>query len=122
MAGHRSPTLPEKRCGGATRGSAARREPSSGLTYTPKRCSGTSLGLCQAGPAYTPDSATKNLEKFDAQPRVEPTASVALLSDRSHVSPSCGWTFACHTLRHASKVSERALESNSRRYEVTLDV
>ena len=54
------------------------------LTH-PKRCGGTSLGLPQAGPAYTPDSAMKNLEKFDARPRVEPTASAALLSDRSHV-------------------------------------
>lgn len=48
-----------KRCGGATRGSAARCEPSSSFTYTPRKdVAGPVWGSSQAGPAYTTDSAT----------------------------------------------------------------
>lgn len=60
MAGYGLPTLPEKRCGGVTRGSAARREHSSGLTYTPlERRGGTSSGFSRAGPADATCSAAE---------------------------------------------------------------
>ena len=51
MAGYRLPTLPEKRRGGAIRGNAARREPSSSLTYTPlKKTWRDQFGTLPGGP------------------------------------------------------------------------